>query len=66
MWLGWGNKGNLFSRNEYVLKVLEKYKKLKQKRFLDAYEPLIISKTKVNNPIHPLYCRDNSKFIKFI
>ena len=66
LWLGWGNKGILFSRNEQVLKILEKYKKLKQKRFLDAYEPLIIRKTKYDNPIHPLYCRDNSKLIKFI
>ena len=66
LWLGWGNKGKLFSRNEQVLKILEKYKKLKQKRFLDFYEPLIIRKTKYNNPIHPLYCCDNSKFIKYI
>ena len=66
LWLGWGNKGKLFSRNEQVLKILEKYKKLKQKRFLDFYEPLIIRKTKHNNPIHPLYCCDNSKFIKYI
>ena len=66
LWLGWGNKGKLFSRNEQVLKILEKYKKLKQKRFLDFYEPLIIRKTKHNNPIHPLYCCDNSKLIKYI
>ena len=66
LWLGWGNKGKLFSRNEQVLKILEKYKKLKQKRFLDSCEPLIIRRTKYNNPIHPLYCCDNSKFIKYI
>ena len=66
LWLGWGNKGKLFSRNRQLLKILEKYKKLKQKRFLDSYEPLIIRKTKLNNPIHPLYCCDNSKFIKYI
>ena len=62
LWLGWGNKGKLFSRNEQVLKILEKYKKLKQKRFLDSCEPLTIRRTKYNNPIHPLYCCDNSKF----
>ena len=66
LWLGWGNKGKLFYRNEQVLKILEKYQKSKQKRFLDFYEPLIIRKTKYNNPIHPLYCCDNSKFIKYI
>ncbi len=66
LWLGWGNKGKLFSRNKQVLKILSAYKKLKQKRFLDSYAPLIIKKTKYDNPIHPLYCVDNSKFIKYI
>ena len=66
LWLGWGNKGKLFSRNEQVLKILEKYKKLKQKRFLDSYDPLMIRKTKYSNPIHPLYCYDNSKLIRYI
>ena len=65
LWLGWGNKGKLFSRNAKVLKILAKYQKLKQKRFLESYEPLIIKKTKYDNPIHPLYCLDNSKFIKY-
>ena len=65
LWLGWGNKGKLFSRNDDVLKILAKYKKLKHERFLDSYEPLIIRKTKNDNPIHPLYCLDNSKFIKY-
>tara|TARA_Y100000589_G_scaffold172388_1_gene163641 strand:+ start:1237 stop:1740 length:504 start_codon:yes stop_codon:yes gene_type:complete len=65
LWLGWGNKGKLFSRNEQILKMLLKYKKLKQKRFKETFDPLIIRKTKSNNPIHPLYCIDNSKFIKF-
>jgi len=65
LWLGWGNRGKLFSRSEEVMKTLAKYKKSKQKRFLDSYEPLIISKTKFDNPIHPLYCSDQSKFIKY-
>ena len=64
--LGWGNKGKYFSRNEYVLQILCKYKKLKQIKFLDSFAPLIIRKTKYNHPIHPLYCLDNSKFIKYI
>ena len=65
LWLGWGNKGKLFSRNEYVLKILLNYKKLRKKNFLYSYDPLIIRKTIHNNPIHPLYCLDNSKFIQF-
>ena len=66
LWLGWGNKGKLYSRSEQVLKILAKYKKLKQKRFYDSYEPLMIKKTKYDNPMHPLYCEDNSRFIKYI
>ena len=65
LWLGWGNKGKLFYRNKKILKILEKYKKIRQKLFADSYEPLIIRKTKYGNPIHPLYCLDNSKFIKY-
>ena len=65
LWLGWGNNGKLFSRNEHILKILLKYKKLKQKKFLNSFDPFIIRKTKSNNPVHPLYCLDNSKFIKF-
>ena len=30
LWLGWGNKGKLFSRNEQVLKILEKYQKIQR------------------------------------
>ena len=65
LWLGWGNKGKLFSRNKEVLNIIDKYKNLKKKRFLDSYEPLIIRKTKDNNPFHPLYCLDTSKLIKY-
>ena len=65
LWLGWGNNGTLFSRNEFVLKILDRYKKLKQEKFLESFDPFIIKKTKYDNPIHPLYCLDNSKFIKY-
>ena len=33
LWLGWGNKGKLFSRNKEVLNIIDKYKKLKKKDF---------------------------------
>ena len=65
LWLGWGNKGKLFFRDENVLKIISKYRKLKQKKFLESFSPLIIKKTKYNKPIHPLYCLDNSKLIKY-
>ena len=33
LWLGWGNKGKLFSRNKEVLNIIDKYKNLKKKDF---------------------------------
>tara|TARA_B100000900_G_scaffold307435_1_gene266105 strand:- start:394 stop:948 length:555 start_codon:yes stop_codon:yes gene_type:complete len=65
LWIGWGNKGNLFDRDQEVYKLIKKYYSIKIKNFSINAKPLIINKTKSNNPIHPLYCRDNSKFIKF-
>ena len=60
------SKGIKSKNNIVFLCGKDLYKKLKQKRFLDSYEPLILRKTKHNHPIHPLYCCDNSKFIKYI
>ncbi len=65
LWLGWGNKGKLFSRNKEILQLSNTYKKLKEKKFLNSFYPLIIRKTKYNNPCHPLYCLDDSKLIRY-
>ena len=64
LWLGWGNKGKLFERDEYVYKIINKYITIKKKNFSKNAKPLLINKTKNNNPRHPLYCPDNSKLVK--
>ena len=66
LWLGWGNKGMIYSRNQKILSLLVRYQNLKYKTFLESFAPLIIRKTKHDNPIHPLYCSDKSKFIKYV
>ena len=64
LWIGWGNKGNLFNRDIQVFKIIQKYISVKKKNFSRNAKPLLINKTKFNNPIHPLYCPDNSKLLK--
>ena len=64
LWLGWGNKGNIFERDIQVYKIIKKYISIKKKNFCKYEKPLIIKKTKSNHPIHPLYCPDNSKLLK--
>ena len=64
LWLGWGNKGKLYGRDTEVYKIIRKYFHLKKKNFSKNIYPLFISKTKYNNPRHPLYCQNNSKLQK--
>ena len=64
LWIGWGNKGTLFDRDVRVYKIIKKYIFFKKKKFSRNIEPLLIKKTKHNNPMHPLYCPDNSKLLK--
>jgi len=65
LWIGWGNKGTLFNRDVQVYKIIKKYIFLKKKKFSRNTKPLHINKTIFNNPMHPLYCPDNSKLLKF-
>ena len=64
LWIGWGNKGTLFDRDIQVYKIIKKYILYKKKNFSSDAKPLMINKTKYNNPMHPLYCPDNSKLLK--
>ena len=64
LWIGWGNKGNLFNQDIQVYNFIKKYISFKKKIFSKNVMPLIINKTKYNNPMHPLYCPDNSKLLK--
>jgi len=66
LWLGWGNKGSIFDRNLNVIKILMEYFYFKETKFIKPRPPLFIRKTKNNNPIHPLYCPDNSELVEYI
>ena len=65
LWIGWGNKGNLFNRDIQVYKIIKKYIYIKKKKFAKNLQPLQINKTKYNNPMHPLYCPNNSLLHNF-
>ena len=65
LWIGWGNKGSLFDRDIHVYKIIKKYIYFKKKYCSRDAKPLMLKKTKYNNPIHPLYCRNNSKLLKY-
>ncbi len=61
LWIGWGNRGKILNRDSQILQKLENYLSIKDKNVSDPLMPLILKKTKKNNPMHPLYCRDDSK-----
>ena len=60
LWLGWGNKGIFMNRNIKVSKRIINFYSAKKEKFIDPLGPLFIEKTKKENPMHPLYCSDNS------
>ena len=60
LWLGWGNNGIFFNRNKKVSKKIMNFYSTKKENFVNPLGPLFIKKTKKLNPIHPLYCSDNS------
>ncbi len=64
LWIGWGNKGNLFNRDIQVYQIIKKYISFKNKNFSWDAKHLVINKTRYNNPMHPLYCPDKSKLLK--
>ncbi|ABM72740.1 Uncharacterized protein conserved in bacteria [Prochlorococcus marinus str. MIT 9515] len=60
LWLGWGNNGIYFNRNNKISKKISNSYSIKKDKFNNPLGPLFIKKTKKQNPIHPLYCSDNS------
>ena len=60
LWLGWGNKGDFLNRNKKISKKIMKYYSIRKNNFEKSLGPFFIKKTIKDNPIHPLYCRDNS------
>ena len=65
LWLGWGNNGNLYNRNHEIHDWLTKFFYIKKNSFISPSAPLF-KKTKTENPIHPLYCANNSKLKQYI
>ena len=65
LWIGWGNKGKLFDRDIQVYKIIKKYISIKKKKCSKKINPLIINKTKYNNPMHPLYCPNDAELFEF-
>lgn len=60
LWLGWGNNGVFFKRNQIISRKIMNFYLRKKENFLQPLGPLFIKKTKKAHPIHPLYCPDNS------
>ena len=60
LWMGWGNNGTFFKRNQKISKKIMNFYATKKNNFVNPLGPLFIKKTKKENPIHPLYCSDNS------
>ena len=58
--MGWGNNGAFLNRNKKILKKIMKSYSIKKYNFVNPLGPLFIKKTKKENPIHPLYCPDDS------
>ncbi len=60
LWLGWGNKGKFLNRSKIISKKIMQYNSIRKNNFENPIGPLLIKKTIKDNPIHPLYCSDNS------
>ena len=60
LWLGWGNNGIFLNRNYKISKKIMNSYSIKKDNFVNPLGPLFIKKTKKQNPIHPLYCSNNS------
>ncbi len=55
LWLGWGDKGNLKSRDLSVLKLIKKFSKLNSRHNDCSQRVLSLGLSKKGNPRHPLY-----------
>jgi len=58
--IGWGNKGKFLNRNKKIVKKIMQYDLIRNNNFDNPLGPLFIKKTIKDNPIHPLYCSDDS------
>ena len=60
LWLGWGDKGQLNSRDREVLKLIKNVSNLKTKKNNHSQRVLSLGLSKKGNPRHPLYMPNES------
>ena len=63
LWLGWGDKGQLYRRDRVVLKLIKNFSKLDSNENNHSSRVLSLGLSKKGNPRHPLYM-PNESFLK--
>ncbi len=63
LWLGWGDKGKLFSRDNRVINLIRNFSKLDSNENNYSRRILSLGLTQKGNPRHPLYM-PNESFLK--
>ncbi len=63
LWLGWGDKGQLYKRDRIVLKIIKDLLKLDSKENKYSRRVLCLGFSKKGSPRHPLYM-PNDSFLK--
>ncbi len=63
LWLGWGDKGQLYGRDQEVIKLIKNYSNMKSKENDNSSRVLSLGFTKKGSPRHPLYM-PNESFLK--
>ena len=63
LWLGWGDKGQLYRRDLIVLKLIRNFSNFKQNENNYSKRVLSLGFSKKGNPRHPLYM-PNESFLK--
>ena len=63
LWLGWGDKGQLYGRDRTILKLIKNFSNLKPNENNHSKRVLSLGLSKKGNPRHPLYM-PNESFLK--
>ena len=63
LWLGWGDKGQLYKRDFAVLKLIKNLSNLKSRENNNSKRLFCLGLSKKGNPRHPLYM-PNESFLK--
>ena len=63
LWLGWGDKGQLYGRDRTILKLIKNFSNLKPNENNHSKRVLSLGLSKKGNPRHPLYM-PNQSFLK--